>query len=77
MKNPNYALLFFQILFSAGFFAVLLIGAYLAKNFETLFGVDATVPNENSSERAYTKLQVFAVWVHALLLTGMLALLLH
>jgi hypothetical protein len=35
------------------------------------------MPSENSSARAYSKVQVFSVWAHAVLLTGAFALLIH
>jgi hypothetical protein len=40
-------------------------GVYLAKNFESLFGVDPNLPSENESARFYTKTEVFLVWVSA------------
>lgn len=66
-----------RVFASISFFAVLFGGAYLVKNFDKLFGVDPEMPSENSSSRTYTRVQVFTVWAHALVLTGMLALLLH
>ncbi len=70
-------LFFFRVLSIIGFLGVLAAGVYLARNFEKLSGVDPTMPSENSSSRAYNKLQMVLIWAHALLLTGMLSLLLH
>jgi len=75
--NHEDPLFFFRVLSIIAFFGVLLTGVYLAKNYQKLSGVDPNMPSENSSSRAYTKLQVFLIWAHALLLTGMLSLLLH
>jgi hypothetical protein len=73
----NDVLLFFRLIFTGLFIGVLLAGVYLFKNYQRLFGVDPNIPSENGSTRAYSKIQVFSVWVHALLLTGAFALLLH
>lgn len=62
---------FFILLFAG----VLLSGFLVMKNFEKLFGVDPDVPSETSSGRSYGKVQVLAVWLHALVLTGVFALL--
>jgi len=72
---PNEAVLFIRIIFTGLFVVTLLSGAYLFKNFEKLFGVDPDMPSENGSHRAYTKVQVFSIWGHAVILTGAFALL--
>lgn len=59
------------------FIGTLLAGVYLLRNFDRLFGPDPDMPSENSSARAYSKLQVFVIWAHAAALTGSFALLLH
>jgi len=76
-RMENDVQLIFRLIFSGLFLAVLAAGAYLLKNYQRLFGVDPDIPSENASARAYSKVQVFVVWVHALLLTGAFALLLH
>jgi hypothetical protein len=63
--------------FTLLFLATLSVGAYLLKNFDRLFGADPDMPSENSSSRTYTKLQVFVVWMHAVVLTGGFAFLMH
>ncbi|MEO6740028.1 MAG: hypothetical protein ABIP20_07240 [Chthoniobacteraceae bacterium] len=68
---------FFQFIFTVLFIGTLVAGVYLFRNYERLFGVDPEVPSENSSARAYSKMQVFVVWVHAAVLTGAFAFLLH
>lgn len=75
--GPDNPLFIFRLISIIAFFSVLFAGFYLARNFEKLSGVDPNMPSENSSSRAYNKLQVFLIWAHALLLTGMLSLLLH
>jgi hypothetical protein len=66
-----------QLIFGLLFLIVLAAGGFLFANYQRLFGPDPNMPSENSSSRAYTKVQVFVVWVHALILTGAFALLLH
>ncbi len=59
------------------FIAVIFGGLHLLKNYERLFGVDPNQPSENSSSRSYGKVQALVVWLHAMLLTGGFAFLLH
>ncbi len=66
--------LFFRIVFALLFVGTLVAGGFLLKNFQTLFGVDPTMPSEGQSSRAYSKVQIFSIWAHAVLLTGALAL---
>ena len=69
--------LFLRLIFTGLFIGTLCAGYYLFRNFHRLFGVDPNMPSENGSHRAYSKMQVFVVWGHAVLLTGAFALLLH
>ena len=73
---PNEGLIIIRIIFSLLFLVTLGAGAYLLKNYQRLFGVDRTMPSENGSARAYTQVQVFALWFHVFFLTGTFALLL-
>jgi hypothetical protein len=68
---------FIQFIFALLFLATLAAGAYLLINSERLFGVDPDAPSENSSGRAYGKMQAFAIWAHVAALTGAFAFLLH
>ena len=70
-------LILFRLIFTGLFVATLFAGFYLFKNYQRLFGVDPNIPSENGSARAYSKVQIFSVWIHAVLLTGAFALLLH
>jgi hypothetical protein len=74
---PESFLFFVRIMFAGLFVATLLAGGYLFANFQKLFGVDSSVPSENGSARSYSRMQVFSVWAHAVVLTGAFALLLH
>lgn len=74
MQDPMF---FFRMIFTGLFFATLVAGFYIFKNFQKLFGVDPNIPSENSSARAYSKVQVFSIWIHAVLLTGAFALMLR
>jgi hypothetical protein len=67
----------FQILFGLLFFFLLTVGGFVLMNFQRFFGPDPDMPSENSSARAYSKLQAVVVWLHALALTAAFALLLH
>ena len=53
------------------------VGGWLLCNYQRLFGVDPDMPSENSSARAYSQVQIFALWAHALVATGAFALCLH
>jgi len=66
-----------RIIFSILFFGALAAGVFLFKNYEKLFGVDPNMPSENSSSRAYRKVQVFAIWAHVVALLGAFALFLR
>ena len=74
---PSEVLLFFRILAAALFVLTAFAGIYLGKNYQRLFGVDPNMPSETGSSRAYSKVQIFAVWAHVLFATGAFALLLH
>jgi hypothetical protein len=74
---PDSFLLLVRVVFSGLFLVTLLGGAYLFANFEKHFGVDPNLPSENGSARSYSRMQVFSVWAHAMVLTGAFALLLH
>jgi hypothetical protein len=71
------ALLGLQLISAALFILLLFVGVWILKNHQRLFGVDPDIPSESSGARNYNKLQVIALWLHALLLTGSFALLLH
>ena len=75
MQNDPFV--FVRLIFTGAFFLTLLAGVFLFKNYQRLFGVDPGMPSENSSSRAYTKVQVFLVWLHFVVLSGSFALLLH
>ena len=66
-----------QIVFFLFFLGTLLVGGYVIANFNRFFGPDPNIPSETSSGRAYTKVQVVTVWLHAVAITGALAFLLH
>jgi hypothetical protein len=73
----NNALLVLQLISTALFILLLFVGVWIFKNHQRLFGRDKDMHSENSSSLTYNKLQVIALWLHALLLTGGFALLLH
>jgi hypothetical protein len=69
--------LVFRILSAALFIITLIVGGYLAVNYQRIFGFDPNMPSETGSSRAYSKVQVFSVWAHAVCLTGAFAWLIH
>lgn len=68
---------FVQIVFGVIFFATILAGFILVLNRDKWFGVDPNMPSENGSSRAYSKIQVFIVWMHVFLLSGAFLFMLH
>ncbi|HEX8313076.1 MAG TPA: hypothetical protein VF614_17255 [Chthoniobacteraceae bacterium] len=74
---PSEVLLFFRLLAASLFVLTAFAGIYLARNYQRLFGVDPSMPSETGSSRAYSKVQIFAIWAHVLFATGAFALLLH
>lgn len=66
-----------RIVFTGLFFLVLFVGGYVVKNYQKLFGADPNVPTDNESARAFTKVQMILVWIHAVVLTGAFALMMH
>ena len=73
----NEVFLIFRVIAAAVFIATLYAGYYMFKNFEKLFGADPNIPSENASARAYSKVQIFSIWAHALFASGAFALLPH
>lgn len=73
----NEAVIMVRVAFTAVFVAVVLAGIYLFRNNQRFFGVDRTVTSEGSSSRAYSKMFVWAIWWHALILSAAFALFLH
>jgi hypothetical protein len=75
MQNDPYHVA--QIIFGLIFLGLLGIGGFVLAHFERFFGPNPEIPSENSSARAYTKVQFVVVWLHALGLTGAFALVMH
>lgn len=73
-ENP---LLIFRVFCFIGLLITLGAGWYIHKNFERYFGVDPSVPSEKSSGRTYTRVQVFALWAHAVVFFALSAMLMH
>lgn len=75
MQNEFFA--FLRLIFFGLFVFTLLAGVYLCRNYHALFGPTPQIPSENDSARAFSKLQVFSIWGHAVFLTGGFAFLLR
>lgn len=69
--------LYFRVIFTGCFFVTLFVGVYLFRNFQKLLGAHPEVPSETVGARSYGKLHILALWIHALILFGALALALH
>jgi hypothetical protein len=75
MENDPHHIV--QIGFTFAFLVVLTVGGYALANFSRYFGPDPNIPSETNSGRAYSKVHIVLVWLHAVVITGALALLLH
>ena len=71
------ASVFIEFVFFLAFLGTLVVGVYLLRNADRLFGADAGMPSENSSSRSYGKMQALVIWAHVALLTGAFAFLLR
>lgn len=69
--------IFVRIFFGVLFVGTLIAGYFLFKNFDKLFGPDPDAPGDNEGARGLNKVQVVAIWLHALGITGGFAFLLH
>lgn len=75
MEAESFSLV--RVVFVGLFLVTLFVGGFLVANFQRIFGADANVPSDNESSRAYSKVQVVMLWLHAIVLTGAFALLFH
>jgi|688.fasta_scaffold179393_2 hypothetical protein len=73
----NEILTVFRILAFAVFVVALYAGYYMFKNYEKLFGVDPNMPSEGSNSRSYSQMQVFVIWAHVVIASGVFALMLE
>ena len=71
------AVLMVRVVFSLVFFSALAVGWWLAKNDRRFFGADASVSSESSGTRSYTKMMVWAIWCHVVVISAAFALFLH
>jgi len=63
--------------FGVLFFATLIAGYFLFKNFGKLLGPDPKNSGESAGARSLNQVQVIVIWLHILAITGGFALLLH
>lgn len=71
------AVLMVRVVFSLVFFVALAIGWWLARNDRRFFGADAAISSETSGTRSYTKMMVWAIWLHVVVISAAFALFLH
>ena len=69
MENSFLAVM--QVIFAILFFVTLAVGGYLAKNHKRIFGANPEIPSENGSARALGSVQIWSIWVHVLIATGL------
>jgi hypothetical protein len=74
---PQEAVLLIRLVAFAVFLATLCVGYFLLKNYQRLFGVDPKMPSEGPSSRAYSQVQVFAIWAHVLFASLAFAIFVH
>jgi len=72
--DPNHIV---RAVLGVAFFIVLIGGGYVVTNFNRPFGPDPSIPSEAKSGRTYGKVQAVVVWLHAVAVTGALALALY
>jgi hypothetical protein len=67
----------FRVLAFAVFLGLLAIAFLAAKNFRLWSGKDHDMPSENASQRTYMAVMIVLVWIHAVVITAVVALGLH
>ena len=66
-----------RIVFGVLFLGTLIAGYFLFKNYDCLFGPDPDAPGDNIGARGLNKVQVIAIWLHAVALTATFAFFMH
>jgi hypothetical protein len=69
--------LFVRFFFGVLFVGTLVVGYFLYKNYDRMFGPDPAFPGETGGARSLNKTQVFVIWLHFVLITGGFAFCLH
>ncbi|MEI6713323.1 MAG: hypothetical protein WCO60_06195 [Verrucomicrobiota bacterium] len=77
MNHSHFSIQVARWCFLGVFFVVLGLGGYLVAKRKALFGEDLDVPGDSEGARGYNAMQVFALWAHALALSGAFAFGLH
>jgi len=62
-----------RYIFTGLFLASLLAGVVVFHYYQQLFGIDPQQPSETGGARLYSKTLIFAIWAHAVALTGGIA----
>ena len=70
MQDNALFFLCLRWIFAGLFIITLVVGVWLLKYQQKLFGVDPNVPSESSGARLYSKVLITVIWLHALLITG-------
>jgi len=73
MQDHNVFFLALRYIFTGLFVTSLLAGIVVLRNYQQLFGIDPEQPSETGGARLYSKTLIFAIWAHAVALTGGIA----
>jgi hypothetical protein len=71
------AVLMVRVVFTLVFLLALAIGWWIAKNDRRFFGADPTISSETSGTRSYSKMMVWAIWLHVVVISAAFALFMH
>jgi hypothetical protein len=71
------AVLMVRVAFSLVFLGALTLGWWIVRNDRRFFGADPTISSETSGTRSYTKMMVWAIWIHVVVISAAFALFLH
>ncbi len=66
-----------RVVFTLVFLLALAIGWWIAKNDRRFFGADPTISSETSGTRSYSKMMVWAIWLHVVVISAAFALFMH
>ena len=76
-KMKDEAVLMVRVAFSLIFLGALALGWWIARNDRRFFGADPAISSETSGTRSYTKMMVWAIWIHVVVISAAFALFMH
>lgn len=75
--ESNHSFGLTELIFACLFAVLLVAGVALFRNLRRLVGAIPGIRAENNGERSYAALLLILVWLHAVLLSGAFAFVLH